>query len=580
MVGLANSLGLGLTRNVVGGGGGAPAEDPPTLPTITSWQGMFDDNASNLSVWSTTNIALDDDIQAEGDSLTNGDFGGSVTVGQEWAAQLGDYISSTINKTAVSGSTSAAIETRMAASGASVLDNYTLFNAGTNDSSSTPDATTTNIDDIAALLTTGKFGVWVPLVSTEYTSSTIGLFNSKIANHIYDTYWPNVLDMQQLHAAAVGDSANATDQLQAATGDVIDSLSDDGLHQNASGHDKHTEPAARLLGALNDKAPYVPDHPPIAFDPTVTSGTSLYTVQKVGTANGFDITGGNAGGEFAISDAGVVSRGAGAWSDTDGIRELFVTGWANSNDVYHTARLPMVAKGSLGDAVRWGRCSMVAEDVLGASVPQATMLLRCDYTTPGGSRKTVIDFEDGSIAFVGSSIRNMKFANLSSQTAGTRNFGTWTGMNWIILSYDATADSGSGRYYWSDFVNNSHGSGAAFNSGGNTNLSGRLDLGVPFGSTFDEVDFEYLAIWPSSWDLTSSTERDKFYNSSTGARAFADNGVIDGITPAIYLAGGPGDWLAEFSTGTMQVNNRGSFSGSSIYQMPFADVSLAGIKGV
>ncbi len=579
-VSAVNGIGTGAASAVVSGT--PTAESPPTLPTITSWQDMFDDNASNLAVWSTTNISLDDDIQLEGDSLTNGDFGGSVVVGEEWAAQVSNYISSTVNKTAVSGNTSAQIETRMLASGASVLDNYTLFNAGTNDTGLAASVTTANIDDIAGALTPGKFGIWVPLLATARTSGSVGLRDVQICNHIYDTYWPFVLDMQNLHAAAVGDSADSTDQAQAATGDIIDSLSGDGLHQNAAGHDAHTEPAVRLLAAMNDKAPYVPYHPPIAFDPTASSGASLYTIQKVGTADGFDIVGGNAGSEFAVSDAGVVSRGAGSWTDSDGIRELFVSAWIDGGDdnPYHTTRLPMVARGSLGDAVRWGRCSMVAEDVLGAAVSQFTVLVRADYATPGASRKNVLDFDDGTASSLGSSIRSIGFRNTSGQSVAVNNFGTWSGMNTIMLSYDSSANAGAGAVFRSDFVNGVHGTSIVFNGGGDLDLSGRLDLGPPFGVTYDDLDIQALAMWPGVWDLSSSTERDKFYNSGTGEIALATDGVVDGVAPVIFLAGGPGDWLAEFSTGTMQVNNRGSFSGSSIYQMPFADVSLAGIKGV
>lgn len=574
MFGVSHSLGV--YRPLSGGGGGAPVT-PPALPAITSWQGMFDDNAANLS---GQTFALDDHVQIEGDSLSQGDFGGTVSVGQEWAAQIGDYITSTINKTAVSGNTSSVIEARILASGASVLDNYTLFNAGTNDTGLASSVTLANIANIADTLSVAKFGVWVPLLATERTFSDLGARDAEISNGIYNTYWPYVLDMQQIHAAAEGDSTLAATQAEAATGNIIDVLSDDGLHQNAAGHDAHTEPAARLLLALNDKAPYLPDHPPIKFDPAVAEGTTLYTVQTVGNVDGFDITGGNSDSVFAISDAGVITRGSGAWSDADGIRELFVTAWESENDVYHTARVPMVATGSQGDQVRWGRGTFRAEDILSDSETKITIAIKVDYSTPATTRKTVFSFEDANDCTVGSGLRQivLKQGTSGGSTIAVRNFATFTGYNWLILSYDSTADAGAGRYYWTQ--QNSGGSGPAFNSGGSVDMSGTCMFGEPFGGTYDDLDIECLGIWPGAWDLTSATERDKFFNSTTFASAMADTGIIDGITPAIFMYGGPGDWLQEFSNNELRVANKGSFPGASFTQFPLADVSLAGFKSI
>ncbi|MEO1613260.1 MAG: hypothetical protein AAFU55_13050, partial [Pseudomonadota bacterium] len=90
------------------------------------------------------------------------------------------------------------------------------------------------------------------------------------------------------------------------------------------------------------------------------------------------------------------------------------------------------------------------------------------------------------------------------------------------------------------------------------------------------IDIECLGIWPGAWDLTSASERAKFFDTASFAPAMNGDGVIDGVAPSVFLWGGPGDWLAEFGSGEMRVANKGTIPGPAFVQSPLADASLAG----
>jgi hypothetical protein len=289
--------------------------------------------------------------------------------------------------------------------------------------------------------------------------------------------------------------------------------------------------------------------------------------------------GGNADDAFAINEAtGAITRGAGAWSEATGVRDTFLaTQRAGQDDVFRN-RVPMaegVNDGDYSKTSRWGVCTEIVQDQLPASVDQFTAMIICDYDTPGASRKTWFTSEIGSCSGnIGSSTRNIGFKKSGNSTVAVRNFGTFTGKNVLMLSYDATADGGAGRYWFTQQSNG--GQGPAFNSGGALDLSGLFTLGAPFGNTYDPLDLVVHGFWLGVWELDQAAQRDKFFDSTTFAPTIPNDGVIDGVAPSILKYGGPGDHMMTFDGSQLSVNNRGSIPGTAFEQMPYFRPADAG----
>lgn len=303
------------------------------------------------------------------------------------------------------------------------------------------------------------------------------------------------------------------------------------------------------------------------LDEAAVADDVVHTVETAGaTPADFAIVGGNADGFFDINSAGEITvTAAGEGNLTDDYYDLAVRAWpagaSISSGWRHEAAIRLCRAGNSG----FGGVTVRQRGAIGVVQPPAftnfTICVGMKFPAgeTGASGLLYCDASSGTFIQSNGTTQRGRFQwNLkdpAGATIATRSItNAFTGdpeaWFWFMLSYNQTAGtclSMVSRLVSGTPTNITH----APDSG---TLTGNLDFGETFflftnSNNFGTAaprDYRRVLIFDHAWDLSSPTDRNKFFNSTTDMApvALPSNYQIDGVTP--FLARDfhrPGDIL-------------------------------------
>lgn len=526
-------------QSVKGVGGGF------AFATPTSWENLHDINVSKLPA----DFDAGDSTNAYGDSTTQGGQGQPGDTGVQYPEFIASnyYASAFINE-GIDGLRSDQLLTNITAAAASgTLDEYYVIVIGTNDAAGaiTPAQTLSNIASIEAILQAeGAQGViyGVYLKATTIPGGDPGYDLYEVHQGLRAAYGNRVIDWREYMAQSVSTSGDAADLAAIVQGEMPPSLLADGLHPNDPGYTAIAPQTAAASMAMSGGKPFL-HHEVVSAIPTSSQGSVLHQVRHIGSPTEWQIVGGNDDNAFSINSSGQVLRGPGAWDGT--VRELYVA--AGNASGQHGCRLVMLA-GTADDDFSlhtdWREEGVLETPEIWTSTESAfTVLMRFKPRGTATNNKDVIQGPRSNAKMgTGTNATEVLFKNAANTTLAFRRWNiSTTDYATVGFSFDGTnareMQDASGSVV------------TPLSTGSTIDMSGRILMGLS-GSVKDRVDVDFIWMANSFIDLSSASIRDQIINSGTLEPAFAANGVVDGVTPQLFLYGGPGDWALGRNRGT------------------------------
>ena len=280
--------------------------------------------------------------------------------------------------------------------------------------------------------------------------------------------------------------------------------------------------------------------------PALATGAVIGTIAAIGNLAAVEILGGNEDRLIAISGTGVVTRGTGAWGLSD-FREVFIRYRGTGGD-WQFARLVLARWGAdeVGVGVRFAAAAggtpntaLVARTL--GDYPEFSLLIRGNHksttisnllSSVGGTGTLISAVNDGATNMrLRMTLRSAAGAQINPSQINTPNAPDPAAMTWWLLSYRAS--DGLIRFG----TNNAVSSQTATTLG--VPLSFQQGIGVlPLGNV--ALDCVWMA--PHFIDWSDAAERARFFDPTTLAPVAIGAGVVKGITPDVYLHGGPGGY--------------------------------------
>lgn len=538
-------------------GGGSPAS---TLYAVSQ---------HNIAQLQSYSLTLSDDVSFWGDSLTQA----VATGGTPWPEALENYITNTSNNEGIGGELIVSqILPRIQAAAAEQKDDITGIQGGTNDANvSTSPVYSSVITAFASAVTAighEKYTVSSGTFSGGALSSQSGNDREVVNASLLSTYGDRYIDYTLPLYMGKPVSDWASDELRSiALGQLPSSLRQDATHPNREGYDLIGH-EMHLCAIANGGGPAHP-HSQIAYVDTYAAASSaIHTVRRLGTPTAWEIISVNNGADnalFTIDGSGVIRRSA--------------TGTLTKD--YYNCRVRCTSSGGAQDAliklIRGGgeAYNGVTFKTLGAlgAVDPPTFT---DFTvaiglkvSPGetttrrmisSDQATFIDSQaTGRWQWTLKDASNTVVAERPVTLAMTQHDPEeW---QWFVLSYDQAA--GTARSICA-YINTSGAPTVRQSPAAGGTLTGNISFGewmalgtegVNFAST-SLRDVRRVLVFDHAWDLTSSTDQAKFFNTTTMAPSIiGSNGEIDGVTPWMgFDARGPGDvmpnrWYGEAERG-------------------------------
>lgn len=528
--------------------GGDVTDEPASIAPETTAQFY----AQNLA-------RLDDQVTADPLTINSEHFGDSLTQsasagpgGSPWVTLLSGYIAGTHDNEGIGGQTSVQITARLTAqSGSDLAKPHTLM-MGTNNLTAYVQIMADYATCDAAV--TGDCLMLGPIAAGTI-AGTSGMIH-RINEQLLNVYGERFLDMRHsMRKAAAQDG-----ELNVRRGGNPADLMYDATHpSNTEGSPVWAREVAAAMRAQAGGAPFVHDDL-VLWNSGEAEDDVLHTCRILGTPDAISIASGNDDNLFGINSSGELLRGAGTTYFEGGVREVHVEASATGKGPGHTGRL-MTAREAETD-----------QPVYGVTISGTGSILRA----PLGSTESNTIFADSakfSVAmlvrfpnggtsgdlFMGRSIINktsgsaVRFAprDTSGISLGATNTapavtdpGEWHA---VFLSCDTATNS---IIAVSVSVEDGVQTGSAVGTLSSSNLGLAIIDGLFTNNANDAApwagDLKFLwAVDGVAIDWTSATERDRFINSSTLAPAnIAADGVVNSVTPKIYLRGRVGDYLA------------------------------------
>jgi lysophospholipase L1-like esterase len=550
-------LGLGLGVLPVGG---AAAVVSSISAMLTANRAALDTQYS-ASKFSTITTAV-----AWGDSQTAGEQP-IAEGGQAWPDHMGTWMTPAVSNQGIGGETPTEIRVRAQAATAGQKAGWWAVMMGTNGvstSASVASAIITEHTTLIAAMDAPAQAIVMPMLGS-FTQGTgyAGYDQSTMTAYLATTYAARSVDLLAVLHRAGAPAATAQDEIDIRKGLIPQTLRavDDLTHIGYLGTPHVGDEMAASFIGLAGGAP-CPKHAQITVRDGTSSGATIHTMASLGTATAWEITGGS-GADLVTIDSGGVIRSTGVNMTTSPL-EVFVKATNASGSRYANV---LMARGyastekALGTHVgQYGGLSAI--NVWGSGLRTITvvaclkvadaMVDGCDVLTGGVNTKL--------------RVQNNRRGRLTLRTSAgvilVDLFPTRVAAlgEWVWYSYSVDVDGASAA------TGTAQGAGGTASVITKTATAGDIDLGglthlFTDGSGYtiaDPLACRYLWAGNGYLDMSSSTNRDLFYNSTTGlAVTPGAGGAIGGITPQIYMSGGPGDFGAGVnvgSHGTLAVN--------------------------
>lgn len=553
------SLNIGGPQNVTGGGGTViDSLSAMVTAQVDDFAALYDSTASGTAFALTNAVRLNGDSTMA--SVRDSDV---ISDRRDPAVRMGEFITSTVNNIATGGDSLALILTEMTQSPQTGQYGDTWIIQGGINGSTNHSQNVSDWNSLFALFAHSRLA-WVPPHGgdTQDIDAAGGVVVRKQFKHLIDNATGLVWDRWQVIAEqAIGaGSVSTADRDSLARGSLpADSMgvpapSTDNIHLGTNFYEPWSTHMSMIGRALEDDAyPYVqPTY--LTVDSTQAAASAIGNLDVTGTLSSVTITAGNDDNLIAISNTGAVTRGAGTF-DLDDFREVFfsysgsggetrhgrlVLGRWDSTDTGPSFRFKKAGAAYLGETrlvaettgnfpgwsiIMLGQHSVTdkARELVGS----ASML---GQVTASGTGTAINCHSDGATA--------MRLRLLMRDSAGafvgnafTPNAPAAGTDTWWMISYDQT--TGALRIGTNGTVTSSTISTA--------NPATFLD-GLRFGGGTFPSDASLRMLWfaPTYIDWSSSTERDRFFNSGTLAPVDIGTGVVNSITPDVYLHGGAG----------------------------------------
>lgn len=510
---------------------------------------LYDVQQYNIAQIAAYNYTLSDDVSIWGDSLTQGTGGRDP-----WSDWIAARITNTVNNEGIGGERLVdEIYGRLVLAGAGQKNDITCIEGGTNDASQDLVNTTyaslvTAFANCVAELTTSNY--WVT-TGTFGGSPSVGDTNghdrSVTDQTLYDTYGDQFVYFMFPFFGAIAEASMTTaEKQQAFLGQMPTSLQADATHPGTPGIDALGSEFSRVAIALGGGAAY--PHPDLVYlDEAASVGDTLHTMRRIGTPSSWEIVGADTADVVTIDSAGVIKRGTGTISrdytnvrvratSSDGAKQDAIVRLLRGGDGnFGGANIPqyggfaIVEPGTFTDFTflinmkypvgEGGTCQLLTGTISGAvgsSYPSGTNRGKCQFTLKNSAGTTIVSSAPGpapadeddwywiGISYSQSTSTCKVIANNTSQVKTV-----------------SLADNVSWGQYLMFFV----GTSAYANSA--------------------PRDVRRLLVYDHYWDLASSTERAKFFNTTTLApAAIGSGGEVDAITPVVgFDVHGVGDLM-------------------------------------
>jgi len=558
--------------------------------SAATWNAAYIANAAQIdATYGGQGFSASDTINAEGDSLTQGDQAGNT--GTPWPDQIGDnWVSTTVVNHAQGGETTTQILADVVAFSTAQKDSIVTLQGGENDVGSAASVLatlTSNFDDMVAELTSSTY-----LVSG-YSGSLFSMAASApgqdrylLNKHLAATYGNKFVNLLwPFYGAQAEDAWDATNQADIMIGRIPEDyrIPGDATHPNDAGIDILAETFGAAVIAIDGG---VPDPLPAieVLDDTASSGATVHQMLARGTPSAWEISGGDDGGVLAINSSGLITRSTGTISGDYLTPIVKTTGGGASRHA------PVVLVRKSGTAITGG-CRFNRYGAIGYSNPFGTNGLVDEFTLiwrmkiPSGQSSG-----DDTVMLGG--LNSTELRHYPVTTAGNSKIRTRLvdSTDAFIVSEETTGGiSNKSDWHWRGIsfqkgvtsvcqvMRNGSVATPSIRSGKDNvqvDLSDAMFMftnGNAFSSSVSNPR-DIGCIWMADQflDLSDSSIRDLIFNSSTLAPVALVNGrEISGVVPEIYFAGkGPGNYKPEQNRGTATTLtwNEPVLFGSSMYE--------------
>jgi lysophospholipase L1-like esterase len=563
-------LGLGLGVLPVGGAAAVVS----SISTMLTANRSAIDSQYSASKFSTITTGV-----TWGDSQTEG-LQAIAEGGRAWPDHMGTWMTPAIENEGVGGETPTEIRVRAQAATAGQKAGWWSVMMGTNGVSPTASVTSTIIAEhtalIAAMDTPARAIVMPMLGSFQQGTGYQGYDQSTMTAYLESTYAERSVDLLGLLQRVGAPAATTQDAIDIRKGLIPQTLraAGDATHLGYLATPYVGETMAAAFVGLAGGAPY-PHHAEVTVRDGTASGAAVHTMARLGTVTAWEITGGS-GADIVTIDSGGVIRSTGDNMTTSPL-EVFVKATNASGSRYANV---LIARGyassetALGTNIgKYGALSGL--DVFGTGLRTVT-IVACIKVA-----EAMVDGCDVVSAGTNTTFRlqNNRRGRLTLRnSAGTLLVDVFptrvaTIGEWVWYAYSVDVDGGA-----SAATGSAQAAGGAASTVAKVSVAGDIDLGGLMHlftdgngySISDPLGCRYLWAGIGYLDMSSSTNRDLFYNSTTGlAVTPGAGGAIGGITPLIYMSGGPGDFGAGGNVGS-----HGTFAVNRDYAASLANYTV------
>lgn len=486
-----------------------------------------------------------------GDSITEGAAGGA---GDNWVTRLSVWMDGVQDNEGVGGQTSTQIKDRVIAQSAGDLAKMHTLMMGTNNASAVSTILADYATSVAAI--TGETLVLGPIGSGNMLG-TMGYLN-RVTESLRETYGDNFLNVQHIFREQ---GPFTTDLNAVRAGTMPAALMADATHpSNATGAPLLAEEIGRAMRALSGTAePFVHDDL-VTWDSSAAEDAVIHTARKLGTVTSWAYTNDPGDNLFKVNASGQILRGSGTTYPDGGIATIQLRG-INANGG-HTGRLLMAREAETDQPIYGVRVSgqgsiLSRRLAAGESFPfmangtaiSVVMLVKFPSAVISGavfftthSTLSMVG-TTGAMRFIPRDTSGAQLGTASISSPAVTDKDEW---HWLMFSFDSSSNVASA-------VSASPTDGVQSTTTiTGTPIAGTMGLsridGLFTNNSGDTApwsgDIKMLWVAPNYIDFSSATERDRFFDSGTLAPVtMAADGVVNSISPAIYMRGRCGDWL-------------------------------------
>lgn len=486
-----------------------------------------------------------------GDSITEGSAGGA---GDNWVTRLSVWMDGVQDNEGVGGQTSTQIKDRVIAQSAGDLAKMHTLMMGTNNASAVSTILADYATSVAAI--TGETLVLGPIGSGNMLG-TMGYLN-RVTESLRETYGDNFLNVQHIFREQ---GPFTTDLNAVRAGTMPAAMMADATHpSNATGAPLLAEEIGRAMRALSGTAePFVHDDL-VTWDSSAAEDAVIHTARKLGAVTSWAYTNDPSDNLFKVNASGQILRGSGTTYPASGIATIQLRG-SNANGG-HTGRLLMAREAETDQPIYpvrvSGQGSILSRRLAaGESFPfmangtaiSVVMLVKFPSAVISGaplftthSTLSMVG-TTGAMRFIPRDTSGVQLGTASISSPIVTDKDEW---HWLMFSFDSSSNVASAVSASPTDGVQSTTTITGTPSAGTMGLS-RID-GLFTNNSGDTApwngDIKMLWVAPNYIDFSSATERDRFFNSGTLAPVtMAADGVVNAISPAIYMRGRCGDWL-------------------------------------